>query len=197
MSPLLVKSKGMLNVNDLRSGATFQEEDNLFEVLEYSHTKMGRGTATIRVKVKNLKSGSTTEKTFISGARVEEADLDKKDGQFLYKDETNSTFMDPVTFDQFSVPNRILEGGEKYLQEGSSYSLLVFKDQILKVDLPRTIELKVVESPPGIRGDTVSNVYKSAELENGLEAKVPLFINQGDVVKIDTRSGDYIERVKK
>lgn len=187
----------MLNVNDLRSGATFQEEGNLFEVLEYSHTKMGRGTATIRVKVRNLKTGATIEKTFISGARVEEADLDKKDGQFLYKDENGSTFMDPVTFDQFSVPNKILDGGEKYLQEGSAYSLLVFKDQILKVDLPRTVELKVVDSPPGVRGDTVSNVYKGAKLENGLEVKVPLFINEGDTVKVDTRSGEYMERVKK
>ncbi len=187
----------MLNVNDLRSGATFQEDGSLFEVLEYSHTKMGRGTATIRVKVKNLKSGSTTEKTFISGARVEEADLDKREGQFLYKNENDSTFMDPKTFDQFAVENKILSGGEKYLQEGSTYSLLVFKDQILKVDLPRTVELQVVDSPPGVRGDTVSNVYKSAKVENGLEVKVPLFINEGDIVKVDTRSGEYIERVKR
>lgn len=187
----------MINVNDLRAGATFQEEGNLFEVLEYSHTKMGRGTATIRVKVKNLKSSATTEKTFISGARVEEAELDKKEGQFLYKDSSEATFMDPVTFDQFTVPLKILEGGEKFLQESSNYSLLVFKDQILKVEFPRTVELKIVDSPPGVRGDTVSNVYKVAKAENGLEVKVPLFINEGDVVKIDTRSGDYIERVKK
>lgn len=187
----------MLNVNDLRGGATFQEDGNLFEVIEYSHTKMGRGTATIRVKVRNLKTGATTEKTFISGARVEEADLDKKDGQFLYKDDSGATFMDPVTFDQFSVPNKILDGGEKYLQEGNNCSVLIFKDQILKVDLPRTVELKVVDSPPGVRGDTVSNVYKAAKLENGLEVKVPLFINNGDIVKVDTRSGEYMERVKK
>lgn len=187
----------MLNVNDLRSGATFQEDGNLFEVIEYSHTKMGRGTATIRVKVRNLKTGSTTEKTFISGARVEEADLDKKEGQFLYKDETNSTFMDPVTFDQFTVANKILDGGEKYLQEGNKYPLLVFRDQILKVDLPRTIELKIVDSPPGVRGDTVSNVYKAATLENGLIVQVPLFIKEGDKIKVDTRSGDYMERVTK
>ncbi len=187
----------MINVNDLRSGATFQEDGNLFEVLEYSHTKMGRGTATIRVKVKNLKSGSTTEKTFISGARVEEADLDKKVGQFLYKDDNNATFMDPKTFDQFSVILKILDGGEKYLQEGENYQLLVFKDQVLKVELPRTVELKVVDSPPGIRGDTVSNVYKSAKMENSIEVKVPLFINEGDTIKVDTRSGEYIERVKK
>lgn len=187
----------MINVNDLRAGATFQEGKDLFEVLEYSHTKMGRGTATIRVKVKNLKTGSTTEKTFISGARVEEAELDKKEGQYLYKDESNATFMDPITFDQFSVNLKILGEGEKYLQEGNNYSLLVFGDQILKVEFPRTVELKVVDSPPGIRGDTVSNVYKAVKLENGIEVKVPLFINEGDQVKVDTRSGDYIERVKK
>lgn len=187
----------MINVNDLRAGATFQEDNNLFEVIEYSHTKMGRGTATIRVKVRNLKTGSTTEKTFISGARVEEADLDKKNGQFLYKDSSSATFMDPVSFDQFSVPNKILAGGEKYLQEGKTYSLLVFKDQILKVEIPRTIEIKVVDSPPGVRGDTVSNVFKGATLENGAIVQVPLFINEGDLIKLDTRSGDYIERVKR
>lgn len=187
----------MINVNDLRGGATFQEDGNLYEVIEYSHTKMGRGTATIRVKVKNLKTGSTTEKTFISGARVEEADLEKKEGQFLYADSSSASFMDSVTYDQFSIPLKILERGEKYLQEGKTYQLLLFGDQVLKVEIPRTVELKVVEAPPGIRGDTVSNVYKAAIVENGLEVKVPLFINEGDTVKIDTRSGEYIERVKR
>lgn len=186
----------MLNVNDLRNGTTFQEDGNLWEVLEYSHTKMGRGTATIRVKVRNLKTGTLTEKTFISGARVEEAELDKKTAQFLYKDDSNSTFMEMSTFDQFNVPNKIFNGGEKFLQEGKEYSLASFNDQVLKVDLPRTVDLKVVDSPPGVRGDTVSNVYKNAKLENGTEVKVPLFINEGDTVKVDTRSGEYVERVK-
>lgn len=187
----------MINVNDLRSGITFQEDGNLFEVIEYFHTKMGRGTATIRVKVRNLKTGSTTEKTFTSGAKVQEADLDKKNGQFLYKDESSVTFMDPVSYNQFSISKKILNESEKYLQEGKSYSLLVFGDQILKIELPRSVELKVIESPPGVRGDTVSNVFKAATLENGIIAQVPLFINEGDIVKIDTRSGQYIERVKK
>ncbi len=186
----------MLNVNDLRSGATFQEEGNLFEVIEYSHTKMGRGTATIRIKCRNLRTGAITEKTFISGARVAEADLDKKTGQFLYSDTGNACFMDPATFEQFSVPLRILAGAEKYLQEGKEYPLLTFENEVLKIELPRTVELKVADSPPGVRGDTVSNVYKSAKLENGLEVRVPLFINEGDIVKVDTRSGEYIERVK-
>ncbi|HSX57758.1 MAG TPA: elongation factor P [Candidatus Saccharimonadales bacterium] len=186
----------MLNVNDLRSGTTFQEEGNVFEVIDYSHTKMGRGTATIRVKVKNLKSGATTEKTFISGARVEEADLDKIEGQFLYKDSSSATFMDPTSFDQFSVSVSVLAGGEKYLREGENYSLLAFDGAVLKADLPRTVVLKVVETPPGVRGDTVSNVYKAALLENDIEVKVPLFINEGDSVKVDTRSGEYIERAK-
>lgn len=186
----------MLNVNDLRNGTTFQEGGNIFEVLEFSHTKMGRGTATIRVKVKNLKTGSTTEKTFISGARVAEADLDKKEGQFLYKDEKEATFMDPSSYDQFTVPLSVLSGQQKYLREGDNYPLITFQGEILSVDLPRTVILKIVEAPPGVRGDTVSNVYKEATLENGTAAKVPLFINEGDQVKIDTRSGEYIERAK-
>ncbi len=186
----------MINVNDLRAGAAFQEEGNLFEALEYSHTKMGRGTATIRIKARNLRTGAITDKTFISGARVEDAQLDKINGQFLYSDEASSSFMDPVTFEQFTIPLRILTGSEKYLQEGKEYQLLAFGDEVLKVDLPRTVELKVVDSPPGVRGDTVSNVYKAAKLENGLEVKVPLFINEGDIVKVDTRSGEYMERVR-
>ncbi len=186
----------MINVNDLRSGATFQETGNLFEVLEYSHTKMGRGTATIRLKTRNLRTGALTEKTFTSGAKVDDADLDKKNGQFLYFDDSSASFMDPETFEQFSIPIRILSGSEKYLREGQEYSLLVFGTEVLKVDLPRTADLKVIESPPGVRGDTVSNVYKAVKLENGSEVKVPLFINEGDTVKIDTRSGEYIERVK-
>lgn len=186
----------VINVNDLRAGAAFLENGNLWEVLEYSHTKMGRGTATIRVKVRNLKTGTNTEKTFISGAKVEEADLEKQTGQFLYKDSLHSDFMDPDTFEQFKVLTSILAGDGKFLQEGKEYSLLTFKGEVLKVDIPRTVDLKVVDSPPGVKGDTVSNVYKSAKLENGLEVKVPLFINEGDTVKVDTRSSEYVERVK-
>ena len=186
----------MLNVTELRNGTTFQEDGNLFEVLEYSHTKMGRGTATIRVKVKNLKSGSTTEKTFISSARVEEAELDKVEGQFLYKDSKEATFMNPTSYDQFSVPTSVMAGQEKYLKEGENYILNTFEDKILSVDLPRTVNLRIVEAPPGVRGDTVSNVYKEAVAENGIKVRVPLFINEGDSVKIDTRSGEYVERIK-
>lgn len=186
----------MINVNDLRNGTTFQDGGNLFEVLEYSHTKMGRGTATIRVKVKNLRTLATTEKTFISSARVEEAQLEKIAGQFLYKDDSDVTFMDPVTFDQFPVPVVVLSGQEKYLKEGENYSLNSFEGKVLSVDLPRTVILKIVEAPPGVRGDTVSNVYKEATVENGIKVKVPLFINPGDSVKVDTRSGEYVERVK-
>jgi elongation factor P len=187
----------MINVNDLRNGTTFQENGILWEVLEYSHTKMGRGTATIRVKVRNLKTGSLTEKTFISGAKVEEADLEKKEAQFLYSTDKTSSFMDKMTFEQFQVPNQVLGSALKFLQEGEDYSVLTFEKEVLKVEIPRTVELKVVDSPPGVRGDTVSNVYKSATLENGMILQVPLFIEQGDTIKVDTRSAEYIERVKK
>ena len=186
----------MINVTDLRSGTTFQEGGNLFEVLDYSHTKMGRGTATIKIKVRNLRSGATTDKSFISGARVEEADLTKKEGQFLYRDASGPTFMDKSSFEQFSVPNNVLAGAAKVLKEGQSYQLLTFGDQVLKVEIPRTADLKVVESPPGARGDTVANAYKAAVLENDMKIQVPLFIKEGEVIKVDTRSGEYMERVK-
>lgn len=142
---------GMINVNDLRAGTTFQESGNIFEVLDFSHTKMGRGTATIRVKVRNLKSGATTEKTFISGARVEEADLDTREGQYLYKDSREATFMDPVSYDQFTVAISALANQEKYLKEGEVYSLKTYQGGVLSLDLPRTVVLKVVEAPPGGR----------------------------------------------
>ncbi len=186
----------MINVTDLRNGATFAQDGSLFEVLEYSHTKMGRGTATIKVKVRNLKSGAIIEKSFISGARVDEADLEKKEAQFLYRDAKEATFMDNATFEQFAVANTLLDGGEKFLKEGENYQLLASGEQILKVDMPRTVELKVVDSPPGARGDTVANVYKAAILENGMQVQVPMFIKEGEKVKVDTRSGEYIERVK-
>ena len=154
----------MINVNDLRAGANFQESDSLFEVLEYSHTKMGRGTATIRLRARNLRTGAITEKTFISGARVADAELDKRSGQLLYTNDSSASFMDPVTFEQFTVPLKILSGSEKYLQEGKEYSLLAFGNEVLKVDLPRTLDLRVVDSPPGVRGDTGRIHRKSQKL---------------------------------
>jgi len=187
----------MLNVTELRAGTTFKDSQGIWEVVSYKHTKMGRGAANIRVKVNNLKSGATIEKTFTSGQKVEELKLSKKKGQFLYVDEESIVFMDPISFEQFSLPKAAAGGGEKYLKEEGIYEILVAEEQVLNVEIPKLVTLAVAETGPSVKGDTVSGASKDATLENGLMVKVPLFINTGDKVKVDTRNNEYIERVKK
>jgi elongation factor P len=186
----------MIPVTDLKNGTTFKDTQGIWEVIEYKHVKMGRGSATIRVKSRNLKTGSIIEKTFTSGQRVEDLDVDKKKGQFLYSDGQNIVFMDLVTYEQFNLPKSVAGGRESYLQEGETYNLTLAEDQILGVELPNLVTLQIAETGPGVKGDTVSSVYKDAVLENGSKVRVPLFINQGDKIKVDTRSGEYVERVR-
>lgn len=186
----------MIPITELRSGATFRDKGEIFEVTEYRHTKMGRGSANVKVKIRNLKTGESSEKTFISGARVEEADIERKKLQFLYQDAESIIFMDPGTFDQLPIKISVLGGKEKFLKEGETYEALVSGDNVINVQLPKLMELKITEAGPGVKGDTVSNVYKPATLENGLKIKVPLFIKEGDTIKVDTRNGEYVERVR-
>src|SRR3990167_5385105 len=186
----------MIPVTELRSGAAFKDPQGLWEVVSYKHTKMGRGSATIKVKARNLSTGTLVEKTFTSGQRVEDIDITKKKGQFLYVDKETIAFMDPVTFEQFSLPKTVAVGKVNFLKEGETYDLAVAEDQVLSVTIPKLIVLKVTETGPGVKGDSVSAVTKDAVLENGLRVKVPLFINIGDKLKIDTRNGEYVERVK-
>lgn len=186
----------MLNVTELRSGTTFSDNKGMWEVVKYSHTKMGRGSANIKLKIKNLNTGATIEKTFTSGQKVDELSLSKKKGQFLYNDVDNIVFMDPVSFEQFTLPRRLVGRREKFLKEGETYDLLVAQDQVLSIEIPKLATLSVAETGPGVKGDTVSATTKDATLENGLRVKVPLFINQDDRIKVDTRTGEYVERVK-
>ncbi|OGY22054.1 MAG: elongation factor P [Candidatus Woykebacteria bacterium GWA1_44_8] len=186
----------MISVTDLRAGIVFKDSQGVWEVSEYRHIKIGRGGATIRIKVKNLKTGATLEKTFNSGQRVEDVEVIKRKGQFLYSDANAVVFMDPGTFEQFSLAKGVLEGKEAFLQEGGTYNLLGVEDQVLAVELPKLVVLKVAETGPGVKGDTVSNAYKDAALENGLKIKVPLFVKSGDLIKVDTRSKEYVERVR-
>jgi len=186
----------MISVTDLRAGIVFKDSQGVWEVTSYKHIKIGRGGATIRIKAKNLKTGTTLEKTFNSGQRVEDVEVAKKKGQYLYSDAQNAVFMDPATFEQFGLAKQVLAGKEVFLKKGETYDLVVVDDQVISVELPKLVVLTVSETGPGVRGDTVSNVYKPATLENGLVLKVPLFINQGDKVKVDTRTQEYVERVK-
>lgn len=185
-----------LNVTELRNGAVFKESGNLLQVITYEHNKTGRGSGTIRLKVRNLKTGSITEKSFITGARVEEANVIKKKAQFLYKDGDSFNFMDPVSFEQFQIPANVLGDSAKYLKEGLEVTLITSGEEALAMELPLNLVYEIAETGPGERGNTVSNVFKEATLDNGLVVKVPMFMKVGEKVKIDTKIGVYIERVK-
>ncbi|OGY27521.1 MAG: elongation factor P [Candidatus Woykebacteria bacterium RIFCSPHIGHO2_12_FULL_43_10] len=185
----------MISVTDLRNGTMFQEDESPWIVLNYEFVKVGRGSANVKLKARNLKTGAIIEKSYISNARVEEANVEKKKVSYLYADGENFTFMDVGTYEQFSLPKNQLGGVDKFLKEGMVVSLITWDEQPLSVDLPNSIEFKVTETGPGERGNSVSNVLKPATLENGLVISVPLFIHEGDVIKVDTRQGSYIERV--
>ena len=183
----------MISVNDLRAGATYEENGEIFKVLNFEHVKMGRGSANIKVKVINLRSGSTTEKGFTNGASVNDIVLDKREYQFLYKDSDSAYFMDPRTFEQKTVPVKNLFGAE-FLKEGETVSLQFYNDEPLDLILPPKITLKVSDTTPGVKGNSASNVYKDAKLENGMTVRIPLFIDVGESVVVDTRDGSYTKR---
>ena len=180
-------------MNDLRAGATFEEDGQIFKVLNFEHIKMGRGSADIKVKVQNLRNGSLTEKGYTNGASVADINLDKREYQFLYKDSENIYFMDPRTFEQKTVPLKNLFGAE-FLKEGETVSLQFYNDEALDLILPPKVTLKVADTDPGVKGNSASNVYKDATLENGITTRVPLFINIGDSIVVDTRDASYTKR---
>lgn len=183
----------MISVTELRAGTVFEEEGKLLQVLSYEHIKMGRGSANIKVKVKDIKSGATINKSFINGARVNDVRLDKKDFQFLYKDNNSAYFMNPVTFEQVDISLNKLEGHE-FLKEGENFSVSFFENEPLSLNLPPKMKLVVAETGPGVKGNSATNVFKDAIMENGIKTKVPLFIKIGDTLSIDTRTGQYTEK---
>lgn len=185
-----------LNVTELRNGKFYKEGKDILLVLTYEHVKMGRGSGTIKVKVKNIRTGSVLEKSFITGARVDEANVEKKKAQFLYRNGDNFNFMDPISFEQFSISSQVIGDQAKYLKDGLDVVLIVSEEEALGLELPMSIAYTITETGPGEKGNTVSNVFKEAVLDNGLVVKVPMFMNAGESVKVDTRSGEYIERVK-
>ena len=185
-----------LNVTELRNGTFFKEGENIFLVVTYEHNKTGRGSGTIRLKVKNVRSGSVLEKSFITGARVDEADVEKKKAQFLYRDGDTYSFMDPVSFEQFTVSSQVLGDQVKYLKDGLEVILIVSEEEALGLELPLSLVYEIAETGPGEKGNTVSNVFKEATLDNGLIVKVPMFMDVGEKVKVDTKTGQYVERVK-
>lgn len=190
-----------LSVTELKCGTVFKETGEPFLVLKYSHTKRGRGLATIRVKVKNLKTGAVSEKTFNSGMRLEEAEVTRKSAQFLYpvfSEESKGEkliFMDPETFEQFEIPRNIAQDAFAFLLPGTGIPLIFFEGELIDLELPVHVELKVIYAEKGAKGDSVTNVLKPVTVETGLEVQAPLFIETGDVIKVDTRTGEYVARV--
>jgi len=185
----------MIDVNDLRKGVTFELDGNLWRVLEYAHHKPGRGNATIRIKARNLRTGSTLEKTFISGSQVQQARLDFHNVQYLYKDGEFYHFMDQQTFDQPAVKAGILGDAAGFLKEGMECKLTFYEGEALDIELPTSVDLKVVHAEIAVRGDTATGVTKKVRVETGVDVQVPNFVNEGDTIRVDTRTGTYITRV--
>ncbi len=184
----------MISVTDLRSGTIFEENGNLLQVLSYEHIKMGRGSANIKVKVKNVRTGTITDKSFINGAKVNDMQVIKKDLQYLYKDGDSAYFMDPQTFEQVGVSLNIVGSDVYYLKEGENCNISFLDKEALSMNLPPKMVFTVIETAPGVKGNSATNVFKDATLENGLTVKVPLFIKIGEKVRIDTRTGAYTEK---
>ena len=184
-----------ITTNDLKNGITLELENGLFTVVEFQHVKPGKGGAFVRTKLRNLRNGNVFEKTFNAGIRVEQAILDKRDMQFLYKDSGEFVFMDTETYDQTNIAPTALGEAADYLIEQAMAIIAYHNGEIVTVEIPASVELVIADTEPGVQGDRVSGAKKPATLETGKVIQVPLFVNVGDKVKVDTRSGDYITRV--
>ncbi|MHB1854575.1 MAG: elongation factor P [Acidimicrobiales bacterium] len=183
-----------VSTNDLKNGMTLDLPEGLFAVVEFQHVKPGKGGAFVRTKLKNVRSGAVIERTYRADEKLEQAIVDKREMQFLYRDGEAYVFMDNTTYDQRNVDEDSLGNSAKYLKEGDSAVLQIWGTEIVGVDLPASVELSVRETEPGVQGDRVSGARKPATLETGLVIQVPLFVNTGDRVKVDTRSGEYLTR---
>lgn len=190
----------MIDATKLKNGATFMDQNEPYKVIKYTHTHLSRGAGNVKLKVRNLRTGAVTNKAYKGNDRVEEADLTTKNLQYLYKEGGDYIFMDSSDFTQVNMTNDILGDQASFLKEGDEYQVGFWTnprtsdEEPLDVNFPPKINLKVKEASPGVKGDTQGAATKDAILENGLKVRVPLFINAGDEVRVDTRSGEYVER---
>jgi elongation factor P len=185
----------MIDVNALRKGTTFTLDNELLKVLDYSHNKTARGGATIRVKVRNLRTGATYEKTFNGGERVEDISLDHSEAQYLYNDGDLYYFMDTKTYEQPALNKETVDHIMPYLMENMTVKISSYQGEPIEIEIPITVELEVIEAEPGFAGDTAQGATKPVTVATGLVVNAPLFVNVGDVIRIDTRTGSYITRV--
>lgn len=185
----------VVDTGGLRKGLTIELDHELVRVVEYQHIKQGRGSAFVRLTMRNLRSGSTTERTFQAGAKFTVARLERQTVQFLYREEDDYHFMDTETYEQFSLPKAVLGDAVNYLKENDTIDLLTYQGKPIDVEIPVTATLRIERTDPGLRGDTATGGTKPATLETGLVVNVPLFVNEGELIKVDTRTGAYLERV--
>jgi elongation factor P len=185
----------MVSTGDLRKGIVIELDGELWQILDYHHIKMGRGSAQVRIKLKNVKRGQTVERSFQAGDKWPRAYLDRRQVQFLYRDGDEFHFMDTESYDQFTLTAEQLDDAVNYLKDGMMLDRTSYEGETIGVELPVTVDLAVVQAEPGFAGDTATGARKPATLETGLVVAVPLFVNEGDTIRIDTRTGDYQTRV--
>ena len=183
-----------VSTNDLKNGMALELPDGLFTVVEFQHVKPGKGGAFVRTKLKNARTGAVLERTYRADERLQQAHIDKREMQLLYKDGDDYVFMDNETYDQLHVTPKSLGDASNYLKDGDAAVLQMHGTEIVGVDLPAAVELTITETEPGVQGDRVSGARKPATVETGLVVQVPLFVNEGDRIKVDTRSGEYLTR---
>jgi elongation factor P len=184
-----------VSTNDLKNGMTVDLPEGLFSVVEFQHVKPGKGGAFVRTKLKNVRTGAVVERTYRADEKLEQAIIDKREMQYLYRDGEHYVFMDNTTYDQMHVDAVALGTATRFVKEGDSAVLQMYGSEIVGVDLPAAVELTITETEPGVQGDRSSGGRKPATVETGLGVQVPLFVNIGDRIKVDTRSGEYITRV--
>lgn len=184
----------MISVNEFKNGLTIEVDGELWRVVEFQHVKPGKGSAFVRSKLKNLRTGAVQEKTFRAGEKVNQAQIDRKKMQYLYADGDNYVFMDTNTYEQLELPGSQIEEELKYMKENMVVSIIMFGTETLGVELPNTVDLEVKETEPGIKGDTSSGGSKPATMETGLVVQVPFFVSEGDVLTINTSDSTYISR---
>lgn len=185
----------MIDTGDIRKGSTFEQDGRLLKVVDFSHNKQGRGSAQLRMTLRDLRTGALTQQTVMAGTKFSSIRLERSHVQFLYRDGDGFHFMDTDTFDQIMLSEATIGDAANYLKENDTIDLLTYEDEPIDIELPTSVVLAVSQTDPGFKGDTATGGTKPATLETGLTVSVPLFISEGDQVKVDTRTGDYIERV--
>lgn len=184
----------MISAGDFRNGATFEMEGSVYSIIEFQHVKPGKGAAFVRTKIRNIVTGAVTERTFNPNDKFPTAFIERKDMQYLYNDGDLYYFMDPESFEQIPISKDILGENFKFVKENMDCKILSYKSNVFGVEPPNFVELEITKTDPGFKGDTATNATKPATVETGAEIKVPLFINEGEKIRIDTRTGEYMER---